>query len=236
QQPTPSALPTVTASSTLTNIPSTSTFTLTPLLPTETSTPLPTETIRPSPIPVVERLKARVTADLLSCRYGPGTEYLYLYALRRGANIELIGRTDANHWVWVDGTNKCWVNSNFLEIAGEPMSLPVVYPGIAKLPITPYYPAPGWVNATRKGNSVEVTWEAVLISPGKFEDENMHQYIVEVWRCENGQILFETLGTNFPFITIANDETGCDLPSHGNVWLQEKHGFAGPLEIPWPAQ
>ena len=228
QQPTPSALPTATASSTLTSISSTSTLTFTPLLPTET--------ITPSPYSVVERLKARVTADLLSCRYGPGAEYLYLYVLRGGANIELIGRTDANNWVWVDGTNKCWVNSSFLEIAGERMSLPVVYPGIAKLPITPYYPAPGWVNATRKGNSVEVTWEAVLISPGKFEDENMHQYIVEVWRCENGQILFETLGTNFPFITIANDETGCDLPSHGNVWLQEKHGFAGPLEIPWPAQ
>ena len=201
-----------------------------------TSTPLPTETMTPSPIPVVESLKARVTADLLSCRYGPGAEYLYLYALRAGANIELVGRTDANNWVWVAGTNKCWVNAKFLDIAGDPMALPVVYPGIAKLPITPYFPAPSWANATRKGNSVEVTWEPVPISPGKFEDENMHQYIVEVWRCENGQLIFETLGTNFSFITIENDEAGCSRPSYGNVWLQEKHGFAGPVKIPWPEQ
>jgi uncharacterized protein YraI len=182
----------------------------------------------------VESLKAKVTADLLSCRYGPGAEYLYLYALRAGANIKLIGRTDANDWVWVDGTNKCWVNAKFLDVAGDWMSLPVVYPGIAKLPISPYYPPSSWANATRKGNDVEVYWEAVPISPGKYEDENMHQYIVEVWRCENGQILFETLGTNLPYITVKNDEAGCSVPSHGNVWVQEKHGFAGPTKIPWP--
>jgi len=185
---------------------------------------------------VVESLKAKVTADLLSCRYGPGAEYLYLYALKAGANIKLIGRTDANNWVWVDGTNKCWVNTKFLEIAGDWEALPVVYPGIAKLPITPYYPAPGWANATRKGNNIEVNWEAVPISPGKYEDENMHQYILEVWRCENGQILFETLGTNLPYLIIPMDEAGCSQPSHANVWLQEKHGFAGPVEVAWPAQ
>ena len=216
------------------------TETFTPIPPTQTMlptlmfTPVPTETITPTPLPTVESLKAQVTANLVSCRYGPGAEYLYLYALRAGANIKLVGRTDANDWVWVDGTNKCWVKSTFLEIAGERMSLPVVYPGVAKLPITPYYPPSSWANATRKGDSVEVTWEPVPISPGKYEDENMHQYIVEVWRCENGQIVFETLGTNFPFITIENDEAGCRVPSRGNVWVQEKHGFAGPTEIPWP--
>ena len=203
-------------------------------MPTWTETVSPTETITASSLPAVESLKAKVTAELLSCRYGPGAEYLYLYALRTGANIKLIGRTDANDWVWVDGTNKCWVKSTFLEIFGDWKSLPVVYPGIAKLPITPYYPPSSWAKATRNGNSVEVTWEPVPISPGKYEDENMHQYIVEVWRCENGQILFETLGTNFPFITIENDEASCREQSHGNVWVQEKHGFAGPTMIPWP--
>src|SRR6266498_4147547 len=202
---------------------------------TETSTAIPaTETFTSTPYPVVESLKAKVTADRLSCRYGPGAEYLYLYALRAGANIKLIGRTDANNWVWVDGTRKCWVNAKFLDIAGDKMSLPVVYPGIAKLPVSPYYPPSAWAKAVRKEDSVQITWEAVPISPGKYEDENMHQYIIEAWRCENGQIVFETLGTNFPFITIANDEAGCTTPSHGSVWVQEKHGFAGPTEIPWP--
>ncbi len=233
------ATPPPTADSILTSTPSPATDTPTLLVetltPTLTRTPSPTETFTSSPLPTVESLDASVTAALLSCRYGPGAEYLYLYALRAGAHIKLIGRTDANDWVWVGGTNKCWVKSTFLEIAGDWKSLPVVYPGIAKLPITPYYPASSWASATRKGNSVEVTWEPVPISPGKYEDENMHQYIVEVWRCENGQIVFETLGTNFPFITIENDEAGCNDPSHGNMWVQEKHGFAGPTEIPWPA-
>jgi len=176
-----------------------------------------------------------VTADLLSCRYGPGAEYLYLYALRKTANIELIGRTDANRWVWVDGKDKCWVNAEFLDIQGDPMSLPIVYPGIAKLPVSPYYPGPSWAKATRKGENVEVYWEAVPISPGKYEDENMHQYIVEVWRCEGGLIHFETLGTNFPSITVENDQAGCNTLSHGKVFVQEKHGYGGPVEIPWPA-
>jgi uncharacterized protein YraI len=210
------------------------TVTVTPLMPTATQTTSVTQTN--TSLPAVESLKATVTADLLSCRYGPGAEYLYLYALRKTANIKLIGRTDANNWVWVDGTNKCWVNAKFLEIQGDPTSLPIAYPGTAKLPVSPYYPGPGWVNATRKNNKVQVTWEAVPISPGKYEDANMHQYIIEVWRCEGGQIVFETLGTNFPFITVENDETGCSVPSHGKVFVQEKHGYGGPVEIPWPKQ
>ncbi len=225
------------AVSTSTGVPLTETFTPSPTPttpPTHTSTPSPTETHTPTPIPTVASLKARVTVELLSCRYGPGAEYLYLYALRKTANIKLIGRTDANNWVWVDGTNKCWVNAKFLEIEGDPMLLPIVYPGIATLPVSPYYPPPSWANATRKGNSVEIYWEAVPISPGKYEDEFMHQYIIEVWRCENGQIIFETLGTNFPFITVEKDEPGCSLPSHGRVFVQEKHGYAGPVDIPWP--
>lgn len=224
---------------TSTSLPAAETFTPIPTLtltstPTSTDTHPPTETVTPTPIPVVESLRARVTAELLSCRYGPGAEYLYLYALRQTANIKLIGRTDGNDWVWVDGTAKCWVTARFLEIQGDPMNLPIVYPGTAKLPTSPYYPPPKWANATRKGNSVEVTWEPVPISPGKYEDENMHQYIVETWRCENGRILFETLGTNFPFLTVTNDEPGCNISSHGYVYVQEKHGFAGPVEIPWP--
>jgi hypothetical protein len=224
---------------TVTSIISTETFTSVPTL-TETLTPLPTDTPTPTetptqtPIPVVESLKARVTAGKLSCRYGPGAEYLYLYALNESANIKLIGRTDANNWVRVDGKNKCWVNSNFLQIDGDPINLPIVYPDVVKLPVSPYYPGPSWANATRRGNIVEITWEAVPISPGKYEDEFMHQYIIEVWRCEGGQIIFETLGTNSSFIAVANDEAGCSVASHGFVYVQEKHGYGGPVEIPWP--
>jgi uncharacterized protein YraI len=205
------------------------TLTFTPLLPTETFTP--------TSVPIVESLKATVT-DKLSCRYGPGPEYIYLYGLNKGANIKLIGRTDANNWVMVDGKSKCWVNTKFLEIAGDPKGLEILYPGKYKLPVSPYYvPATG-VLATRDRNDknmVEVSWNDEPLRAGDEEDEFMLHYIIEVWRCEGGQIIFDPLATNELAIRF-RDEAGCSQPSHGRVFVQDKHGFAGPTEIPWPAQ
>jgi hypothetical protein len=82
---------------------------------------------------------------------------------------------------------------------------------------------------------VDVSWNDVPLRAGDEEDENMQHYIVEVWRCESGQIIFDPLGTNELAITFI-DEAGCDQPSHGRVFVQDKHGFAGPSEIPWPAK
>ena len=124
------------------------TFTFTPL---PSNTPAPTDTPTLTPIPTVESLKAAVTAELLSCRYGPGPEYLYLFAFRRTANIKLIGRVNADNWKWalVENDVPCWVHTNFLEITGDFITLPIVYPGIAKLPITPYYPRSEVLSAER---------------------------------------------------------------------------------------
>src|SRR5258706_500563 len=112
------------ATSTQTAIPAT----LAP--PTETLTLVPpTETSTPTEIPVVESLKAQVTADLLSCRYGPGSEYLYLFAFRNGAKIEIVGQTGGNSWVLVENKpQRCWVNTKFLNITGDPKTLKVMYP------------------------------------------------------------------------------------------------------------
>ena len=208
---------------------------------TMTPTPLPTETASPFPsntsLPPVESLKARVTADRLSCRYGPGPEYLFLFAFRAGANIDLIGRVDAENWNWVLVENQvpCWVSANFLEVQGDILSLPVAYPDIAKLPITPYYP-PSEVTSARRNpltNEVTVAWVDIPVSLGDYEDDSMQTYIIEVWRCEGGQLLFDPLATRLPYISFV-DEPGCLAPSHGRVWVQEKHGYAGPAEIPWP--
>jgi hypothetical protein len=240
QTASPSPMPADTSTSgpptdTFTALP-TPTYTLIPTL-TVTSTPLPTETITATPLPVVERLKARVTAGLLSCRYGPGSEYLYLFALRQTANIELVGRVDAENWnwVWVENQTRCWVNAQFLDVPGDIKSLPVVYPGIAKLPITPYYPPSAVLSAKRNKdtNEVIVSWVHVPISPGDFEDDTMQTYIVEVWRCIGGELIFDPLATSLAFITFI-DEPGCSEASHGRVFVQEKHGYAGPAEIPWP--
>jgi hypothetical protein len=206
--------------------------------PTLTFTPAPTETVTPTTVPVVENLNATVTADLLSCRYGPGATYLFLYGLNKGARIKLIGRAEGNHWVYVDGKNKCWVNAKYLEIAGDMLGLPSVYPDKAKLPVSPYYPPTTGVLAVRDKidkNKLEISWNDVPLRAGDEEDQNMQHYIVEVWRCEGGAMIFDSLGTNDLAVIIV-DEPGCDERSHGRVFVQEKHGFAGPADIiNWPA-
>ena len=222
-----SLAPTETASATPTNP-----FTETPA-PSETPTLLPSDT----PLPSVESLKATVTAKLLSCRYGPGPDYLYLFAFRATANIKLIGRVDAENWDWVLVENQvpCWVKATFLDIQGDIKSLPVVYPDIAKLPITPYYPPSEVLNAQRNNltNQMTVSWVDVPVSLGDYEDETMQTYIIELWRCQDGELIFDPLATRFAYISFF-DEPGCSQPSHGRVWVQEKHGYAGPAEIPWP--
>ena len=193
------------------------------LVPPETATSIPT----------VQRLTAVVTADLLSCRYGPGPEYLFLYGLRKGANIVLIGQTGGNNWVWVEGKNPCWVNIKFIEIDGDFKQLPVVYPDQAPLPRSPYYSPTTILSSVRDGDSVTVSWLDIPLRPGDEEDDSMLHYIIEVWRCEAGHMIFDPLATDDTSISFV-DEPGCDAPSHGNVYVQEKHGFAGPTVIPWP--
>jgi hypothetical protein len=214
-------------------------------VPTETPSftpPPPTETSTATLPPVVESLKAKVNADLLSCRYGPGSEYLYLIAFRKTTPVQLIGRTSgASNWVLVQNSpQKCWVNLRFLDIAGDPKTLPIMYPDGYKLPVTQYYSlygSPVVFSAARDAgnrNNVTVDWGEIRLRAGDEEDENMFIYIIEVWRCEGGQIIFEGLASNYPQITFV-DEPGCAEPSHGRVFFQEKHGYTGPTEIPWPA-
>jgi len=201
--------------------------------PTDTLTPTASSTFTSTPLPVVASLAATVTADLLSCRYGPGPFYLFLYGLNHGANITLIGRTDGNNWVWVDGKNKCWVNANYISINGDPHSLPVVYPGIAHLPQSPTYLPTVVTKVVRVGSQVKLTWLEIPLVPGDEESATMQHYIIEVWHCTGGQLVFDPLGTNDSSITFI-DEPGCSQPSHGRIFVQEKHGLAGPADIPWP--
>lgn len=219
-------------------IPATDTPAPTLVPATETFTPIPTATLTntPTAIPFVDSLKAIVTADLLVCRYGPGANYLYLIAFNKKTPLHILGRADGNKWMLVENQpQRCWVNSDFIEIQGDPQTLRFMYPDGYKIPVSPYYGPTTVTSATREADKVIVSWNEVIVSPGKYEDENMFPYIVEVWRCENGEIIFDTLGSRVPFISFI-DQTGCDTASHGRVYIQEKHGYAGPSEIPWPGQ
>ena len=63
----------------------------------------------------------------------------------------------------------------------------------------------------------------------------MARCVARLLQPTGGKIIFDPLASNYPEITFI-DEAGCDIPSRGRVFFQEKHGFAGPAEIPWPTQ
>lgn len=207
-----------TAASSLTPLPST----------TPSFTPQPTET----PVPSYAILRGEVL-ERSNCRYGPGAPYIYKYGLLKGNRLEVIGRSEAGTWVYVQaigGHNPCWVKASLMDIQGEVMRLEPVYPLKAPLPRSPYYPPPTGVLATRSGIEVEVSWNDVPLRAG---DEEGNHYLVEAWLCQGGQLLFTPIGTD-DLAVILTDEPGCLQPSHGWVYTQEKHGYSPGAEIRWP--
>lgn len=187
-------------------------------------------------MPTYTTLIGEVNADKLACRYGPGWPYLYFTGLLKGNRLEVIGRLEDANWIWVQaigGNKPCWVKAEFMDVQGNVMNVEPVYPGKAKLPITPYYAPTTVLGATREGDRVTVSWLDIPLKAGDEEDARMNHYIIEVWRCEEGQIRFEPLATNSLEISFV-DESGCSEPSHGRVIVQDKHGFTVPTEIPWP--
>ncbi len=232
--------PSPTATETSTEVPPSETASPSPTAsetptPAPTFTPLPTETPTVTAVPTYAILRGDVLVQA-NCRYGPGQPYLYKYGLYRGYRMEITGRNDAGTWIYVraiGGHNPCWVKASLLEINGDVMGLEPLYPGKAPLPRSPYYPPLTGVRATRSGDQVRITWTGVTLRAGDEESPTSPLYVVEVWTCQGGQLLFTPIGAYDNVATVI-DEPGCRAPSHGRVFLAEKHGYAGPTEVPWP--
>lgn len=237
--------PTGTPSATATPPPPTRTPTSTPtptatptatLTPTPTETPTSTPTLTPSPTPTYAILRGSVIVERAACRFGPGAMYLWYYGLLETAVQEIIGRTDTGKWVLTrapGGTNACWVKADLLRINGDVMAVEVVYPDKFKLIVSPYYRPPWNVQATRRGDQVTITWDAEELRAGDRENPDSPLFVVETWVCRDGQVVFTPIGA-WSNVATVTDEPGCAQPSHGRVYLAEKHGYAGPSEIPWP--
>ncbi len=214
-----------------------------PTLPAPTTTyapspipsPLPSSTPVSSPTPVI--LRGAVIPEKVSCRYGPGAMYLYLYGLIAGANQDIIGRTDSGSWLLTRARGSdtvCWIKAEFLQIQGDVMQLEQVYPDkFTLIQSNQGYRSPWDVVAIRKGNEVVLSWKSEDLRPGDEESANSVLYVVETWLCQNGQLRFTPLGAYVPQVTVT-DEPGCAQPSHGRVYFSEKHGYAGPTDIIWP--
>jgi hypothetical protein len=264
--PSPTATQIATRIPTLTPAPSstaTQTQSFTPTATqTETATPLPTATASATasptltPVPTYAILQGQVV-NRIACRYGPGDVYLYQFGLIPGNRMEISGRVEIRvkdemqTWLWglAEGyPNNCWVNARDVKLGGELSSLEVVYPDKVKLPLTSNWPAPQNVKATRVGDQVTINWDAYVLPLGERESANSPQYLLELWLCQGGQVAFtpigsfdspasgdkpEVRGTDGVSVT---DEAGCAEPSHGRIYLAEKHGYVGPVEIRWPPQ
>jgi hypothetical protein len=213
--------PSLTSTSTPTTLPS--------------STPLPTDTSTPALTPTFAVLRGTVL-ETSNCRYGPGAPYLYFTGLVPGSNLEVIGRRADSQWIYVQaigGNKPCWVKATQMNVNGDINSLQVYYPELAPLPKSPYYPPTVVTKVIRDGDQIKLIWLDIPLRAGDAESPTMQHYIIEVWHCVGGQIVFDPLATNDTSTTFT-DEQGCSQSSHGRIFVQEKHGFAGPADIPWP--
>jgi hypothetical protein len=230
--PTASQAPSATPAPSATKAAETPSPAPTTAIPTASSTPTA------SPVPTYAILRGVVIPDKVSCRYGPGAMYLYLYGMVKGATQDVIGRTDTGKWVLTRsrGDNKsCWVKTEYMDIKGEVMSLEMVYPDkFTLIQSNQGYRSPWDVAAVRSGDKVTISWKSEPLRAGDEESATSVLYVVETWVCQAGQLVFTPLGAYTAQVTVT-DEAGCDQASHGRVFFSEKHGYAGPSEIPWPA-
>ena len=251
---TPSSAPAVPSSTSTPPIP-TEALTSTPIptltsTATETSTPVPTATLTPTPIPTYAILRgvvANPVSDRIACRHGPGDDYLYRFGPGNGFQMDVNGQAEVRsgneigHWLWVllDGyEGPCWVNANYVQLKGELSSLEPVYPGKGDIPVLPRatwrWPTPQNVQAVRVGDQVNIYWDFYDVPLGERESEQSPRYVLELWLCQDGQVAFTPIGTLVSSLVVS-DETGCFEPSHGRIFLAEKHGYIGPVDIQWPA-
>lgn len=206
---------------------------------TDTPTPIPTDTETPKVTPTyVESLRAKVIVDgRLTCRFGPGAPYLYKFTFASTANIELVGRMEHSDWVLaqaIGGNNRCWVNGGpeFLQINGDPMSLPPTDPWVV-MPWSTYYGPMSNVGATRSGDVVTVTYGGLVLVPSRGDDSEQTPYVLEAWVCQGGEHVFIAVGS-YSYAAEVVDEPGCAEPSHGRVGAAEKHGYTAFVDVPWP--
>lgn len=118
----------------------------TPPPPTPIASPLGTTapTTEPSPTlpPVTPTLAAvevpvLVTAELVNCRFGPGTVYQTLNEISNGRTLVAVGRNDASTWWQVqDPINPggfCWVSAEVTDEQGDVAQLPIALPPVVSI-------------------------------------------------------------------------------------------------------
>jgi hypothetical protein len=163
-----------------------------------------------------------------NCRYGPGTAYLYAHGLYEGDRGEVNGRNYSGTWLWIKPENldwHCWVAASVVEIQGD---IGTVVVHRSSLPHSSLYGPPTNVRASRAGERVVVSWDAVWMT----EDDD-RGYLIEANLCQNGFLVPVAVHTVRPKYDFS-DQQNCSGESGGRLYTVEKHGYSDPAAIPWP--
>ena len=199
--------------------------------PAPTETPGPTAPPQPTQFTPTVKLPVTVTTPA-NCRFGPSTTYAGPGAFKTGKTLEAIGRDAGGQWLLVReaGAKKsCWVNVITLSVQGDAATLDIAP---VELLITPNYPPPANISATRSGDQVVITWSDVPLTPQATYLDT--RYFLELWLCNGGALTYAILATNNLFISVT-DQPGCAEASHALLYTTTKEGYSQPAAIlPWP--
>src|SRR5688572_6493716 len=211
-------------------LPTNATLTITPTI---ILTPIQTNT----PEPEFEIMNA-IVKEHLSCLHGPGEFFLYRFGMIEGIKLQVFGKNIHSDWAYVEAADyegKCWVLLSQITLEGDAAKLKVLYPGEVGLPLSFLWPAPQNVYTARTadGSQVAIYWDEYILPDGEIESPDSPRYLLELWTCQNGTLSFESKFVWDDDIVVI-DEASCSEPSRGVIYLVEKHGYAGPVEIPWP--
>ena len=133
----------------------------------------------------------------------------------------------------MDRVNKyCWISPYVVDVTGDPKRVGV---STIRLPITnALYAAPTGVKASREGDQVTISWNAVWMT---VDDDS--GYFLDVFVCQKGNLVWMPIGrlslpdqyhTSYTF----TDQQGCSRASTGLLYTVEKHGYTDPVTVPWP--
>lgn len=198
-----------------------------PPAPTETPVPAVPQPTQFTPT-VILPVTVTVGANL---RFGPSTVYAGPGGARSGKVLEAIGRDASGQWLLVrepGGKKSSWINIIAISVQGDVNSLAIAP---VELIITPNYPPPSNITATRNSDQVQISWGEVPLTPQVTYIDS--HYFLELWLCTGGQLTYTILATNDLFITVT-DQPGCAEASHGLLHTTTREGYSQPATIPWP--